>query len=128
MCAHLKISLLRRRSCSPIESTRGIAPGAAGDSRATATARDCGGGTDDAEDVGGPAHGRGPRHWRATFPYGRDGEGTRGPRAARPPPREHAQRFLTVHDLAGHFILGDNQVLGDGLFGLLLVRHVCDTL
>lgn len=37
-------------------------------------------------------------------------------------------KFLTVYYIPGHFILGDNQVLGDCLLSLLFVRHVfCTT-
>lgn len=47
----------------------------------------------------------------------------------RVPPRLITRRhFLTVYNLAGHFIFSDNQILGDGLLSILLVRHVFGTL
>lgn len=36
--------------------------------------------------------------------------------------------FLTIYYLASHFILGNNQVFGNGLLRLFLVRHVFSTL
>lgn len=35
--------------------------------------------------------------------------------------------FLTVYDVAGHFVLGYNQVFRDGLLVIVFVRHVFHT-